>query len=54
MLASVERTVLIASGLSLTERTRKVAELVRGASTRWEAGTRRLILEVVERLPLVV
>ena len=34
MLASVERTVGIALGLSAIDRTRKVADLVNGASTR--------------------
>jgi len=41
MLPRAERTVLVAFGVSAMERTRKVADSVSGASTRWGSiGTR--------------
>lgn len=44
MLARAERVVRIASGSSFTDRTRKVADPVRGASIGWGViGTRALI-----------
>ena len=51
MLASVERMVWIALGLSVTDKMRKVADCVNGASTRCDSiGVRRLIVDFVANL----